>query len=165
MNKIAILYGSTTGNTKAIAMKISSLLNADIYDVAEKPIDALAKYNNLILGVSTWGLGDLQDDWESFLPHFESADLNGKTVAIFGLGDAEAYPDTFVDGMGTLFNASMVKGCKVVGFTPTDEFKFDESTAVVEKKFVGLPIDEDNESYLTDKRIQNWVEQLRKEFS
>jgi len=165
MNKVAILYGSTTGNTKAIAMKIGSLLNADIFDVAEKPLEALANYSNLILGVSTWGLGDLQDDWESFLPEFASADLKGKTIAIFGLGDADAYPDTFVDGMGTLFNAAMDKGCKVVGFTPTDEFKFDESTAVIEQKFVGLPLDEDNESTLTDSRIQKWVEQLKKELN
>ena len=34
----------------------------------------------------------------------DDLDLSGKKVAVFGLGDQEAYPDTFVDGLGILAN-------------------------------------------------------------
>lgn len=163
MKKIAILYGSTTGNTGTVAKKIGALINAEILDVAKNPIDAIADYDILILGVSTWGFGDLQDDWEEFLPNLEAADLKGKTIAIFGLGDADGYPDTFVDGIGTLYNALVMKGCKIVGRIPLDGYSFEKSTAVVDDGFVGLPLDEDNESNLSDKRIQKWVEQLKEE--
>ena len=165
MNKIAILYGSTTGNTEAVAKKISSLLNADLFNVADGPAEIHEKYDILILGASTWGFGDLQDDWEEFLPTLESANLQGKIIAIFGLGDADNYPDSFVDGIGTIYNAIEGKGCKIVGFTPVSEFSFEKSTAVIGDQFVGLPLDEDNESSLSEGRIRNWIEQLKKEFN
>jgi len=65
-----------------VAKKIGALIDADILDVAKNPIDAIADSEILILGVSTWGFGDLQDDRESFLPNLEAADLKGKTIAI-----------------------------------------------------------------------------------
>jgi len=164
MNKIAILYGSSTGNTQNVAKKLAAMLNADLYDIS-KPIDnVLLKYNNLILGASTWGLGDLQDDWEDFLPKLVKEDLTGKVVAIFGLGDAEGYPDTFVDSIGNIYKAISDKGCKIVGFTSTDGYNFEDSTGLADGKFVGLPLDEDNEANLTDERLQKWVEQLKGEF-
>ncbi|MEA3317594.1 MAG: flavodoxin domain-containing protein, partial [Bacteroidota bacterium] len=67
MNKIAIFYGSSTGNTESAAKQIAKLLNADIFDVADKPVKELQNYENLIFGTSTWGIGDLQDDWDSFI--------------------------------------------------------------------------------------------------
>jgi len=164
MNKIAILYGSSTGNTKSVAEKLVSLLNADVYDIATLSPRILTNYNNLILGASTWGLGDLQDDWEDFLPKLVKEDLTNKVVAIYGLGDAEGYPDTFVDGIGIIYKAIEDKGCKIIGFTNPNDYKFDESLAVVDGKFVGLPIDEDNESRQTDTRLQKWIEQLKGEF-
>jgi flavodoxin I len=164
MNKIAILYGSSTGNTKAVADKLAKLLNADMYDVATSSPGILSGYKNLVLGVSTWGLGDLQDDWEDFLPKLVKADLTNKVVAIYGLGDAEGYPDTFVDGIGTIYKAIMDKGCKITGLTDTSDYKFDESMAVVDGKFVGLPLDEDNDSRLTNSRLQKWVEKIKSEF-
>ena len=55
----------------------------------------------LILGSSTLGDGDLpglstglsQPSWEEFLPQLVSANLTGKTVAIYGLGDQKKYPN------------------------------------------------------------------------
>lgn len=165
MNKIAILYGSSTGATKSVAEKIVGPLNADMYDVATTSAEILADYQNLILGVSTWGIGDLQDDWEVFLPKLEKADLKGKTIAIFGLGDADGYPDTFVDGIGTIYKSIKDSGCKIIGFTETEGYSFEDSTALVDGKFVGLPLDEDNECKLTDSRLEKWVEQLKVEFA
>ena len=62
MNKIAIFYGSSTGNTANIAGALAAALGADAFDVAKNPGEKIAEYSRLIFGTSTWGLGDLQDD-------------------------------------------------------------------------------------------------------
>ena len=36
-----------------------------------------------------------QDDWYDGVKTLKSAGLAGKTVALFGCGDSESYPDTF----------------------------------------------------------------------
>jgi flavodoxin I len=164
MKKAAVFYGSSTGNTESAAKQIAKLLNADVFDVADNPVEELKHYDNLIFGASTWGIGDLQDDWDSFLPELGNADLNGKVCAIFGLGDGASYADSFVDGIGTIYQAIENKGCKIVGFVDTAGYDYEASTAEKEGKFVGLPLDEDNESNLTYNRIDKWVEHLKTEF-
>ncbi len=164
MSKVAIFYGSTTGNTETAAKQLAEKLGADVFDVANGPADKLAEYNNLIFGTSTWGVGDLQDDWETFISDVEGADLNGKVVAIFGYGDGMTYGDSFVDGIGTIYEAVKDKGCKVVGAIDTDGYDYDGSTAEIDGKFVGLPLDEENQCDMTDDRIDAWVEQLKPEF-
>jgi flavodoxin I len=167
MEKIAIFYGSSTGNTKNVATTIKDKLTGnevDLFDVANAGAGDLEKYENIILGTSTWGIGDLQDDWESFIKVLEKADINGKVVALFGLGDAYTYSDSFVDGMGIIYEAVKDKGIKITGMVQTDGYDFDKSKAIVDGSFVGLPIDEDNNSNLTDSRIGNWVKKISKDF-
>ena len=164
MNKTAIFYGSSTGNTESIAKQLAEMLEADTFDVADNPIEQLEIYENLIFGASTWGVGDLQDDREEFISELENADLNGKVCAIFGLGDSASYPDNFVDGIGIIYQAIKNKECKIVGFVDTIGYDYASSTAETDGKFVGLPLDEDNESKLTDVRIDKWVEQLKSKF-
>jgi flavodoxin I len=161
MGKTAIFYGSSTGNTEAAAKQIAETLEADVFDVSSSPSAQLESYDNLILGSSTWGIGDLQDDWEDFISTLEGANIEGKTVALFGFGDGAAYGESFVDAIGTLYQAVSDKGCKVVGAVDTEGYDFDTSTAVVDGKFVGLPLDEENEGHLTDERISNWVEEIK----
>ena len=164
MKKIAIFYGSSMGNTKAVAKDLSTKLDADIFDVAHSPKDKLSKYDNVIFGTSTWGFGDLQDDWEDFINVLEAADLSNKVVAVFGFGDGSSYPDTFVDGIGTIYNVVKDKASKVIGQTETDSYDYDASTAEVDGKFVGLPLDDENQSDLTDSRVEAWVAQISKDF-
>ena len=64
--------------------------------------------------------------------------------------------------MGAIYRAVKDKDT-VLGFTETDDYSFDDSEAVVDGHFVGLALDEDNESSLTEERIDRWVEQLKKE--
>ena len=52
-------------------------------------------------------------------------------------------------------------GAKVIGFTSTQGYYHDASKAQVEDKFVGLILDEDNQSDLTDERIENWVNEIK----
>ena len=165
MDKTAVFYGSDTGNTEAAAKQIAAKLQADIFDVAGNPKDKLAEYKNLILGTSTMGIGDLQSDWTVFISELAKTDLSGKTIALFGLGDADMYADSFVDGLGEIYNTIKDKGCKIVGQVDTDSYEFDASNAVINGEFVGLPLDEDNQSDLTDARIDKWIEQIKAEFS
>lgn len=123
----------------------------------------LAPYQYLILGTSTWGYGDLQDDWDMKLSILQKADLNGKTVAFFGLGDQGSYPDTFVNGMGTLYDTIQEKNVSIVGFWPTAGYEFETSLAVRDGQFVGLALDTDNQDEQTNERIQAWVEQIKKQ--
>lgn len=167
MKKIAVIYGSTTDNTKTVAEKIVGKLgkeNASLFSADKISIADLESYPNLVLGTSTWGDGDLQDDWEDFLPKLKDANLEGKTVALFGLGDSGSYPDTFSNGMGHIYEAIKDKGCKLVGQTSTESYTFDASISVVDGQFVGLAIDEDNESDLTDDRISAFVEKISAHF-
>lgn len=162
MKTVGIIYGSTSGNTQMVAKKIGALLNAAAINVANISIEKLMEFDVLVLGTSTWGLGDIQDDWECFLPKLQSVDLSGKQIALFGLGDALSYADTFVDGMGEIYETIKDKGCTVIGEVEVTDYCFDESKAVFGEKFVGLPLDEDNHSDLIDMQIEAWTSSLLK---
>ena len=166
MATIKLIYGSTTGNTETAAEQIASALGAhDVTTVSASDASAadFADAENLILGTSTWGVGDLQDDWEGLLSDLEGADLSGKTVALFGCGDSASYSDTFVDGMGTLYNAVIAAGGKVVGSTSTDGYSHSDSIAIVDGQFVGLAIDDDGGN--NDERMAAWVAAISPEFN
>lgn len=162
MAKIGIYYGSSTGNTKDVANLIAKKLGVqptDVHDVAKAKAD-FADYDVLLFGTSTWGSGDLQDDWESFINKVKAADLTGKTVALFGCGDSSANSDTFCGGMSHIYNVLKDKSCKIIGQVSTEGYSFDDSESVVDGKFVGLPNDIDNEGDLVEERVSAWVEQL-----
>lgn len=94
MNKTIVVFGSSTGTCEAIAEKIASKLGAEVINVQDLTADVVADNQNLILGTSTWGAGELQDDWYDGLRVLQGADLSGKTIALFGCGDCESYGDT-----------------------------------------------------------------------
>ena len=92
MSKIAIVYGSSTGATEKKKKKIQAALgDATLFNADGVSVDDLQSYDFFILGASTTGIGDLQDDWEAFLPKFEKMDFTNKKVAIFGLGDSASF--------------------------------------------------------------------------
>lgn len=164
MSKTAIFFGSSTGNTEGVAKQLAEKLGADAFDVADSPADKFGEYDNIILGSSTWGVGDLQDDWEEFISELEAAELTDKVVAIFGFGDGDSYADSFCDSIGTIYETVKDKGCKVVGFTSTDGYDYDSSKAEEDGQFVGLPLDEENQGDLTDERVAKWAEAISKDF-
>mgnify|MGYP001806329200 CR=1 FL=1 len=159
MKKIAIFYGTVTGNTETVAKRINNQLfeMADLIDVAHVTIGDMDKYDFLLMGTPTYGKGGLQNDWKTFLPELKKVDMNTKTVALFGLGDSVGHPNTFVDGMGIIHQALQNSGCLIVGSCSPDGYSFVGSEALVDKKFVGLPLDQDNETGLTDSRIALWL--------
>ena len=122
--------------------------------------DIVDCHQNLVLGTSTWGAGELQDDWYDGLKVLQQANLSGKTIALFGCGDCQSYSDTFVGGIGELYNGIKQSGAHFIGEVDTDGYSFDDSEAVVEGKFIGLPLDDVNEDDKTDARIDAWTAQL-----
>lgn len=168
MQKIGIFYGSSTGNSEAAAQQMQKEFGADIatiYDVSSAKGSDLEEYSNIVFGCSTLEIGELEYDFEDFLPELKSANLKDKKVAIFGLGDQESYPDSFVDSIGITYEVLKEKGCQLVGKFSTDGYDYDESRAEVDGQFLGLPLDEENQGDLTNERIKNWVEQLKGEFN
>ena len=157
MNATIVVFGSSTGTCEAIAEKIAQKLGCEAIDVQNLTADVVNNNQNLILGTSTWGAGELQDDWYDGLKVLQGADLSGKTIALFGCGDCESYGDTFVGGIGELFNALKTSGASFVGAVDIDGYTFGDSEAVVDGKFVGLPLDDVNEDDKTDARIEAWI--------
>lgn len=164
MSKTCIIYGSSTGTCQTIADKIAAKLGvaaADVYDVSSIDGSTVDSYQNLLLGTSTWGAGELQDDWYDGLEKLKGANLSGKTIALFGCGDSESYSDTFCGAMAEIYDGLKDSGAKFVGAVSTDGYTYDDSAAVVDGKFVGLALDDVNEDDKTDDRIDAWVNDIK----
>lgn len=165
MKKIGIFYGSSTGMTGEVAQDIAKLLNvsdSDVHDVAKTAPSAVAAYDVLILGSSTWGAGDLQDDWYDFLSGLEVLDLKGKDIALFGCGD-ESMSDTFCGALGEIYMRLLKTGAKFIGFFNADGYYFQESPAFIDGVYVGLLLDQVNHEDLTPARLKAWTDKLKKE--
>lgn len=161
--KICIYYGSTTGVTENIARSIAKALNNEetiVKSISTAELAEIQGTDFLILGSSTWGYGDLQDDWTTGIEIIKQANLTGKIVALFGVGDQLDWSDTFVDAMGIIYETIVDSGAEIVGSWPTNGYKFSHSKAVVHDTFVGLAIDENNQPDETDSRISQWVASL-----
>tara|TARA_B100000609_G_C17148816_1_gene399709 strand:+ start:74 stop:571 length:498 start_codon:yes stop_codon:yes gene_type:complete len=160
MSDIKVFYGSTSGNTETSAKKIAGKLEADCINIADaKPEDFSGSL--LIFGTSTWGIGELQDDWENGIDKLKPEILSGKKVALFGLGDQSGFGDTFIDGVGTIYHKAVECGADVIGKWSIEGYEYSGSTADLGGQFAGLALDDDNEPGKTDERIAKWVDQLK----
>jgi flavodoxin I len=166
MKKIGLFYGTTSGKTRKVAELIAKEFgekSVDLFDIKEiKPSDVL-KYDNLIFGTSAWGIGDMQDDWETFIDELVELDLSKKKIALYGLGNQVEYPGSFADALGTLY-CRMPNKERMVGFTGTAGYKYYFSSAEKDGKFVGMAIDQDTQPDKTAGRVKKWVGQLKNEF-
>lgn len=97
MAKLILIYGSTTGNTEALSKSVEKGLKVSgvdvlVRNVADANPEELKDYDVIILGCSTWGDGELQDDFVPFEKGMRKIKLNGKKAAVFGPGDSSIYP-------------------------------------------------------------------------
>ncbi|MEM8667965.1 MAG: flavodoxin [Planctomycetota bacterium] len=164
---VGMFYGSDSGNTERIADLLCEQLESlqlTPVNIDDCTVEDMMKYDVLILGVSTWNFGEIQASWEDKLEDLAEQDFAGKRVAIFGLGDCVDYADTFVDGMGILWESLGQERPQLIGKWPTEGYTFSESQGLLdEKTFLGLVIDEETEPEFTDDRIARWVTQLKQE--
>ncbi|MDA0129825.1 flavodoxin FldB [Vibrio sp. MarTm2] len=168
--KIGLFYGSTTCYTEMAAEKIRAIIGedlVDIHNVKDSTLSLMADYDLLLLGISTWDFGEIQEDWNELWDQVSGLSLAGKTVALFGLGDQEGYGEWYLDAMGMLHDELKATGVNFIGYWPNDDsYEFEASKALTEdqNKFVGLALDEDSQYELSDERIATWVEQVLIEY-
>jgi flavodoxin I len=172
MSKIGIFFGPLKGSVHRVADKVKTAFgeqNVEMISVNEASVSDLEKYDRIIFGISTvgketWDSNYSNTDWSRFFPNISKVDFSGKTVAIFGLGDHITYSSYFVNAIGVLAKELLKKGAKIVGEVDPSGYEFDDSEAVMNGKFVGLPVDEDFEPELTDERVTNWVNSIKPAF-
>jgi flavodoxin I len=176
MAKIGLFFGSNTGKTRKVAKLIKKRfddeLMAEPLNVNRITVEDFLGYDCLIVGTPTLGDGLLpglgadceNESWEEFLVKLNSASLAGKKIAVYGLGDQVGYGHEFLDGMFLLWDFLRQRGATLVGEWPTEGYEFEHSEAVVDGKFVGLALDLDNQSGLTDQRLDAWLPGVLKAF-
>ncbi|WP_218354768.1 flavodoxin FldB [Alteromonas lipotrueiana] len=171
---IGLFYGSTTCYTEMAAEKIQAQLNTlfddqvvSLHNIKDEALKRAENFDILIFGISTWDFGELQEDWESHWEEVYQLALQGKTVALFGLGDQLGYADWFQDALGMLHDALVPSGCNIIGYWPNKGYEFAVSKALTEdqQSFVGLSLDDENQYEQTDERIEKWCLQLLEELS
>lgn len=164
MAKIGLFYDTDTGNTRKVAKMINKLFDdgdIDMKNVTKLEPADFDKYTAFIIGTPTLGEGELPDNWNEFMPQLETVDFTGKTVALFGLGDQDEYGHEFVDGLGLLYEKLQSLGASFVGFWPTEGYEYDFSGAEYDNQFIGLVLDQDNQSDLTKERVETWVTEVK----
>lgn len=169
---IGIFYAPSGGSVHKIAHLIKQKLAADqpeLFMIAKANPSQLLDYHHLILicstlGRNTWEM-EQKDPWSSFLPKMLRIRLDGRKVAIVGLGDHVSYPNNFVDGMGILADTIEEIGGQLIGNTETRDYVFNDSRALREGKFMGLPLDDDYEADKTNARIDSWLRQIKPELT
>jgi flavodoxin II len=166
---IGLFYGSTTCYTEMAAEKIQAQLNSlfdedivDVHNIKDVSLARTADYDVIIFGISTWDFGELQEDWESHWEEAHQLNLEGKTVALYGMGDQLGYADWFQDALGMLHDAIAHSNCTIIGYWPNEGYEFTASKALTEDKshFLGLSLDDENQYDKSEERIAAWCEQL-----
>lgn len=169
--QIGLFYGSTTCYTEIAAEKIRDLIGHDVvslHNIKDEPLSHAEQFEFLIFGISTWDFGELQEDWESIWSDINQVNLQGKTIALFGMGDQQGYGQWFQDALGMLHDEIAPQGVNFIGYWQnSDEYEFEASKALTDdgSQFVGLALDEDSQYDKSDLRIATWVEQIMTEYA
>ena len=173
MSKIGLFFGPLKGSVNRVADMICEKIgkeNVEMVHVKTAWSADFERFDKIIFGISTvgketWDASITKTDWGIFLPEVSKGNFKGKTVAIFGLGNHVTYAASFVDFMGLLAEELMKTEARIVGQVSVDDYEFEESAAIYNGQFIGLPLDEDFEPELTPERVENWLEIIRKDFN
>ncbi|MGL5122907.1 MAG: flavodoxin [Fusobacteriaceae bacterium] len=166
MEKIGIYYGTTSEKTIYIVEEIEFNLKNNVYEV-KNVVDGLGgieEFKNIILVSPSYGVGELQEDWEDILPELKAVNFKGKNVGIVGLGNQLAFGETYVGAMKIIYDAVIERGANVIGFTSTEGYCYKETEATIDGKFVGLALDEENQADETPLRISIWIKEIKNLF-
>ncbi|WP_342662778.1 flavodoxin FldB [Oceanospirillum beijerinckii] len=167
---IALIYGTTTGNTQDVAEKVQKILGdelVDLFDVKDADLNVINEYDFIMFAIPTWDYGEIQEDWEEVWDELDQYDYSDKIMAFIGLGDQLGYGEWFLDAMGMLHDKVVAQGATIVGHWPVEGYEFEASLALTEDKanFIGLALDEDTQRDLTDERIERWCMQIQQEMA
>jgi flavodoxin I len=163
---VAVVYGSSFGDTARVAEVVARALSAQLeqpvrlHDVATLDVAGLRGLDLLVVGSSTWHLGELQADWDAVFDEIEGAAWTGTRVALFGTGDPSGYPDTFADALGILADAFAAGGAGLLGAWPAAADAPRASRARRGDRFVGLALDADDDPDRHAEVVEEWCAQL-----
>merc|ERR1719464_1587432 len=162
---VGLFYSTQTGNTETVAGVIAEKAGVEAMDVGEISAEDLAGYDGLLVGCPTWNTGADEyrsgTAWDDLLDDIKGSDLAGKPVAVFGCGDSSGYGDNFCDGIEELHETFAAAGAKMVGYVDASAYQHDESKSTRGDKFLGLPLDQDNEDGMTEDRVASWITQIK----
>lgn len=173
MDKIGIFFGTDSGTTRLMAKKLAKKLGDGLtskpLNINRASLDDIMQYDALVFGTPTYGDGQMpgvstgvkDGSWEEFAPQLAGVDMRGKTVALYGLGNQEKYPDQFADGLFQLYSLFSATGATLIGDWSTEGYSFNQSKAVVDDRFVGLVIDNHLQGLQTEERLDTWVEIIK----
>lgn len=167
--KIGVFYASTSGNTEVITDHLIQCLGEDKtsrHDIEQEGFIGYENYDLLVFGTPTWDYGNLQSDWESSWDEFLQLDLRDRVVGLFGLGDQYGFSEWYLDAMGAIHEVLVNKGARIIGNWPNEGYEFEQSKALTPdgKFFVGLALDEESQSLLSQPRVQQWCANLMEEY-
>ena len=126
MSKIAVVFGSGTGNTQAMAQAVAEGATAkgaevDIVQASDFSADSVAAYDAIAFGCPAMGDEELEGDefqpmWDAVTP-----ELNGKTIALFGSYDwgTGEWMDTWKDDAEEA--GASIAGTVIANNEPDDE--------------------------------------------
>lgn len=166
-----VLYATMFGATELVAEQVANTLHHELgaevpcRDLAYLDLGVLEEHDLLVVGLSTWNIGQLPSDLELRLPELAALDLHGKLLALFGTGDAVGYPDTYLDALEIVDDALLTTGVERIGDWPVASYSFVESRAQRGDMFIGLGVDEDNEPELTEERVTAWVKKVLADYA
>mmetsp|Transcript_36141 Transcript_36141/g.78848 ORF Transcript_36141/g.78848 Transcript_36141/m.78848 type:complete len:251 (-) Transcript_36141:132-884(-) len=167
MRAVGLFFSTQTGNTESAAGAIAEATGIEAADIGDIGAEDLSGYDGLIVGCPTWNTGADEyrsgTSWDDVIDEIKELDLGGKPVAVFGCGDSQGYGDNFCDGIEELHETFNAAGAKMMGYVDASGYQHSESKSVRDGKFLGLPLDQDNEDDQTDGRVSEWVGQLKSE--
>jgi len=167
MLNIGLFYSFRSLKTRKIAERIEECFGAgrlEAVDAETVTPEDFMRFDRFILGVPTWFDGELPIYWDEFVPALKELELTSRKFAIFGLGDQKGYPENFGDAVGIMADILTGRNAEVIGETSVEGYAFESSRALKNGKFTGLILDQENQPRLTEERVQDWVEQLKKDF-
>lgn len=91
--KTAIIYTSTSGNTRALTERIAETIRervggiVEMFDVVHLNVEKLYEYDAIVIGSYTWGNGVLPKVMKPFYDKLNEMDLSDKVTAVFGTGE------------------------------------------------------------------------------
>ena len=173
MKQIALIFWPEGGNVDESGDKIAArfsdneIIKVSISHVTK---EILNECDNWIIGGSTvgshvWEDADDSNKWYAFFKLLDEIDTSGKIVAFYGLGDQVLYPHHFVDGLGVFQEEFEKRKIKIVGQWLAEGYDFTDSEGIKDGYFYGLALDQDSQEELTDQRIDQWLEVIKKEFN
>ncbi|QJC31734.1 flavodoxin FldA [Enterobacteriaceae endosymbiont of Donacia tomentosa] len=167
MSNIGIFFGSDTGNTENVALNIQKQLGQNktkIFNISETRQNDIENFDRLLFGIPTWYYGEVQYDWDDFIPTLQKINFKGKIVGLFGCGDQEDYGEYFCDAIKIIYDIVKKNKAKIIGYWPIKGYSFYNTKSLKNKDyFLGLTIDEDRQPELTNSRIKIWIKQISKE--